>query len=278
MASPNISIVIPNYGYGRFFARLAEDLACQTFGLDSVEILLVDDGSIDDSRREAAHLEALPTHTFAAFWLDHCGAPGTVRNHGLERSRGNLLLCLDPDDRLASGFLESCVMALDGHPEASLAYSDYIYEDSSGARTVSLPSFDPGLLRNQNILPPCALLRRRVLDDCGGYRDNTTYEDWDLWVRAAAAGHTGVRVPVPLYTHVIHGDNFSFAARREDGRAKAAIVLNSPGFFPAGVRHWAQAVMDGEPWAHAFPRGIIPGLDDVKTLLDIRRRVEAGEG
>lgn len=153
MASPNISIVIPNYGYGRFFARLAEDLACQTFGLDSVEILLVDDGSIDDSRREAAHLEALPTHTFAAFWLDHCGAPGTVRNHGLERSRGNLLLCLDPDDRLASGFLESCVMALDGHPEASLAYSDYIYEDSSGARTVSLPSFDPGLLRNQNILP-----------------------------------------------------------------------------------------------------------------------------
>ena len=49
--------------------------------------------------------------------------------------------------------------------------------------------------------------------------------------------------------------------------------LNTPDFFPAAVRHWAQGVLEGEPWAQPFPRGIIPRLEDVETLLDIRRRV-----
>ena len=273
MTAPRISIIIPNYGYGRFFSRLAEDLAAQTLGLDAVEILLVDDGSTDDSRREASHLAALPAHGFSAFWLDHCGAPGTVRNHGLSRSTGELLLCLDPDDRPLPGYLAACVEALDTHPEAGLAYTDYVHEEPGGSRTVELPPFDRDLLRTQNILPPSALIRRRVWEDCGGYRDNTAYEDWDFWVRAASRGHVGVRVARPLFTHVMHGDNFSYEARRDDARSKAAIVLNNPDFFPAAVRHWAGGVMDGEPWAQPFPRGLIPRLEDVKTLLDIRRQV-----
>ena len=111
-------------------------------------------------------------------------------------------------------------------------------------------------------------------EDLGGFCANTAYEDWDFWVRAAAGGHRGVRLAEPLYTHVVHGANFSFAARRDDARAKAAIVLNSPDFFPAGVRHWAAGVMDGAPWAISFPRGIIPVLEDVRALLDIRELVE----
>jgi glycosyltransferase involved in cell wall biosynthesis len=273
MTAPRISIIIPNYGYSRFFSRLADDLGAQTLGLGAVEIILVDDGSTDGSRRESARLEALPAHGFSALWLDHCGFPGTVRNHGLARSGGELLLCLDPDDRLAPGYLAACLDALEAHPEAGLAYTDYVHEEPGETRTVELPSFDADLLRTQNILPPSALFRRRVWEDCGGFCDNTAYEDWDFWVRAAACGHTGVRVAAPLFTHVMHGGNFSYGARRDDARSKAFIVLNNPDFFPAAVRHWARGVLDREPWAQPFPRGIIPRLEDVRALLDIRRQV-----
>jgi len=274
MNEPLLSIVIPNHDYGRFLPRLAADLAAQTLGLGEVEILLADDGSTDDSRAASEALAALPCRSFSAFWLAHGGRPGPVRNHGLARARGLLLLCLDPDDRIAPGYLAACLAALDADPEASLAYTDFILDEPGGPRTVRLPEFDPGLLRGQNILAPTAVLRRAVWEDTGGYRADTAYEDWELWVRAASLGHRGVRVAEPLYTHVVHGANFSLAARRDDARAKAAIVLANPEFFPAGVRHWARAVMDVEPWAYPFPRGIIPGLDDVLALLAIRDRVE----
>ncbi|MEF2231468.1 MAG: glycosyltransferase family A protein [Pseudodesulfovibrio sp.] len=274
MSAPLLSLVIPNHDYGRFLPRLAADLAAQTLGLDAVEILLADDGSTDDSRRAAESLAALPCRSFAAYWLDHCGRPGLVRNQGLERASGRFLLCLDPDDRIAPGYLQACLAALDADPGASLAYTDFILDEPGGPRAVRLPEFDPALLRNQNILAPTAVLRRALWEDTGGYRADTAYEDWELWVRAASLGHRGVRVAGPLYTHVVHGANFSFAARRDDARSKAAIVLRNPGFFPAGVRHWAAGVMDGAPWAHPFPRGIIPLLADVETLLAIRDHVE----
>ncbi len=270
MNTPLLSIVIPNFNYGRFFSRIAHALGQQTFGLDSVEIILVDDGSTDGSRQMTSPFDALPTHAFKPLWLDHCGSPGTVRNHGLAQTAGDYLLCLDPDDIPAPDYVSACITSLKRNPDAGLAYTDFILEEKDRARTVRLPDFAPALLANQNILPPSAVIRRSVWEKSEGYRDNTTYEDWDFWIQAALNGHEGIRVPRPLFTHVVHGDNFSFTARQDDARAKAAIVQNNPGFFPAGVRHWAEGVMNGEPWAYSFPRGIIPLLEDVSTLLKLQ--------
>ncbi|WP_285907530.1 glycosyltransferase family 2 protein [Pseudodesulfovibrio pelocollis] len=273
MSLPTLSIIVPNHNYGRFFPRLAASLAGQTRGLDDVELILVDDGSTDDSRRAGDALAGLPLARFTALWLDRHGRPGPVRNAGFAKASAPLVLCLDPDDIPGPDFLAACLDALAVRQDIQLAYTDYTHAEDGQTRDVALPDFDPALLRVQNILPPAAVIRRQVWEASAGYRHNTAYEDWDFWVQAAANGFGFVRVPGARFVHAMHGTNFSYAARQEDGRAKAAIVLNTPHFFPAGVRHWAAAVLAGDPWADPGPRGIIPTLDVARAMLG---RAKAG--
>ena len=274
MKTPRISIVIPNYNYGRFLPRIAQCLHSQTVGLDIAELILVDDGSDDDSLDRAMALEGLPLAGYDLMALEHCGAPGKVRNAGLERCRGEFLVCLDPDDLPGPDLLAACIAELEDHPDACLTYTDYTHVEGGTYREVCLPDFDPELLKQQNILPPCAVMRRAAWERSEGYRTNTVYEDWDFWVQLAALGITGRHVAQTIYAHMVHGDNFSFAASKQDGPAKAAIVLNNPSFFPASVRHWAASLVEGDAWAIPFPRGVIPGHEDVLKLM--ARTGEAG--
>lgn len=267
MSDPRISIIIPNHNYGRFFSRLSLSLQNQSLGLDICEIILVDDGSTDDSLNQLHHFQALGCRRFLPLAEPHDGHPGTVRNKGLARARGQFLVCLDPDDLPAPPWLASCVAALDAAPGAGVAYTNYTEVTEDGGREITLPDFDPSLLRNQNIVAPTAVMKREVFEASDGYRPNTAYEDWDFWVQAAQNGFGLQRVDDLLYAHMVHGDNFSFKARKEDGPAKATIVVNNEPFFPAGVRHWARSLLAGEPWAWEFPRGIIPTLEDVEKLL-----------
>lgn len=268
MKDPRLSIVIPNYNYGRHFERLARSLHSQTLGMDIVEIILVDDGSTDDSLRQAAHFEALRPQRFEVLSGIRDGRPGNVRNRGLAEARGQYLLCVDPDDLLAPGYLAACLAGLDDDPDKGVAYTDFVMVEANTPREVSLPPFAPELLASQNILSPTAVMRRSAWERTESYRAGTDYEDWDLWIQFALSGASFLRVASALYVHMVHGENFSFTARENDARAKALIVRENEKFFSAATRHWARGVLAGEPWAIPFPRGIIPGRHHVEKLLE----------
>ena len=59
----------------------------------------------------------------------------------------------------------------------------------------SLPSLDPWQLSYQNHLPLSALYRRAAVLEAGGWQLDGGYEDWDLWMTLAEAGHDGVGIP-----------------------------------------------------------------------------------
>lgn len=271
---PLVSIVISNYEYGHYLPALFKCLAVQTLGLSQVEVLVVDDGSSDDSVATARALgAALGLARFKVIGLRHQGRPGPVRNVGLAASRGRYLLCLDPDDTLEPGFLSRTVAALDTTPAAALAYTDYLEAGSHGVRTVSLPDFSTDLLRTQNTLTLATLMRREVFESSRGFSAETAYEDWDFWIQAAHNGFTGVRVPMPLFRYNHHGSNFSWKARLVDGRAKARIVVDNKYFFEPEVVGWARALLRGEAWAVPFKRGLIPRAHDVRHLQELVRQM-----
>lgn len=274
---PILSIVIPNYNYGRFADRFFGSIAAQTMTLDDVEIIFVDDGSDDDSVVQAEKWrERIACARFDIFTPPRVGKPGPVRNYGLERATGDLLVCLDPDDSLLPAFLERCIHTLNENGGVDVVYTDYRENGPEGFREVALPKFTQALLRSQNCLHSGGMFRRKLVDAGVRYRDNTEYEDWDFWIQCQMAGAKFLGIPEVLYNYEIHDTNFSLHAVAQDGNAKAQIVLNNPDFFHPEVVRWAQSFLRGRLHGQAMQRGYIPTPADVKKLLrDVEKQVLA---
>ncbi|QJB56495.1 glycosyltransferase family A protein [Pseudodesulfovibrio sp. zrk46] len=272
---PRLSIVIPNYNYGRFADRFFGSIAAQTMQLDDVEILFVDDGSDDDSLLQAAKWqERIRCARFEILTPPRSGKPGLVRNFGLAQATGDLLQCLDPDDSIFPDYLAACVEAFGTDNHIGVVYTDYREHSSHGVRDVEVPKFTQGLLRTQNGLPPAAMIRRSLWDGGIRYRDNTEYEDWDFWIQCQMAGARFHHIQQVLYNYEIHGTNFSNHAVSRDGNAKAQIVLNNTCFFHPEVEKWARSYLRGRLHGQAMQRGYIPTPVDVKKLLrDVEKRV-----
>ena len=90
---PNVSIVIDNWNYARFLPAAIESALGQT--LQDVEVIVVDDGSTDDSR---AILESYGTRITCVFQEN--GGQAAALNAGFARATGDVVLLLDSDDIL----------------------------------------------------------------------------------------------------------------------------------------------------------------------------------
>lgn len=100
-----ISIVTPNYNGARWLGDCLASVASQTLAQDEIEMILIDDGSCDDSRTIAEEYgSAIPG--LKTVWLEHTGKPGQLRNFGIQKTIGEYILFLDSDDFLGNEALE----------------------------------------------------------------------------------------------------------------------------------------------------------------------------
>ena len=88
-----VSIVIPNYNYGRYLRIAIDSALAQTYS--PVEVIVVDDGSTDDSR---AVIESYGKRIAPVIKTN--GGHGSAINAGFAASRGDILMFLDADDEL----------------------------------------------------------------------------------------------------------------------------------------------------------------------------------
>lgn len=94
-----ISIVTPNYNCERWVGDCLDSVANQTSGQDDIEMILVDDGSTDNSREIIEeYRENIPG--LRTIWHEHIGKPSALRNLALDRAKGDYVLFLDSDDFL----------------------------------------------------------------------------------------------------------------------------------------------------------------------------------
>src|SRR5216110_321324 len=90
--APLVSVVITGYNHGRFIGRAIQSVLTQTYY--NIQVVVIDDGSTDDTRNVA--------QAFAGVVYHHQSNAGlsAARNKGVKISRGEYLVFLDADDWL----------------------------------------------------------------------------------------------------------------------------------------------------------------------------------
>lgn len=206
MVSPTISVIMPCYNAERHIASGLSSALAQTYR--DLEILVVDDGSTDGSRRV---VEGVKDPRVRLLVGAHRGV-SAARNQGLAEAKGEFIAFLDADDTWDPRCLETLLAALRSRPDAAVAYCGWQKVGLPGGRGEPyVPPDYEAEQRWQHLLRCCpwpihaALTRRCLINELGGFDVRLpTSEDYSLWLRVAARG-TMVHVPEVLAYYHFHG-------------------------------------------------------------------------
>lgn len=126
-SEPLISIVVPIYNASNYILNLISDIQGQTYF--NWELLLIDDGSQDDSYNICKNAS---THDIRikVFHQENQG-PSAARNLGIDKASGEWITFIDADDRIFDDFLSSIVAVSHGETEIDLIYAGYIVATST---------------------------------------------------------------------------------------------------------------------------------------------------
>lgn len=187
-----LSIVIPTHNDATF---LVEALASvERCAPGRYEILVLDDGTTDpeslrilDRLREAGQPILRQAN----------GGLAATRNALVSRARGRLILPLDADNRLCPGFLERAIDEFRDAPRLGVVYGDRRLFGSRRGR-LHVPGFDLRRLAVRNYIDACAVFRRELWTDVGGYDESLRlgFEDWEFWLHAGKRGWEFRHLPV----------------------------------------------------------------------------------
>lgn len=263
-----ISIIVSDLETHRSLPRMLQSIARQSEGLDRVQVVVAGSGGHPDSA-ESLWRAITGIDDIHLLTMDSDASVAQARNRAVEYSDGDFLIFLRPDYRLDPKYLTTALSVFGENPDADVMYADYIRlaPKKSGDRPgmIQLVDFDETLLQSRNILGPAVMVRREAFDRTEGFRDNTFYRDWDLWVQLSVTDSGFYHVDYPLAS--CEHQKISFRERAEDGRCKAMIVINNQSYFHVHTIRWALSYLRGDSWAQAFNYMNIPGAMDVTRMM-----------
>ena len=210
---PGVSVLITLYNYESYIEQCLDSLAdsCRSRIPGGIEILVIDDASTDRSREQAERIQqqsSLPIRIIAKKFNTGLA---DARNVGLRAARAPYVFILDADNLIFPRALELLYDAISS-TDAAAAYSILSrFQNQPADRTglLSYYDWDPRMLVEHPYIDAMALFDRAELIGLGGY-DNELFkvgwfgwEDYELWLRMAAAHRTATHVPnvLCLYRH-----------------------------------------------------------------------------
>jgi glycosyltransferase involved in cell wall biosynthesis len=239
---PQVSVVIPCYNHGRYLPEAVESVAGQTFS--AWEIVIVDDGSTDDSALIAQQLIARYPNRAIRLLRQRNQGLSAGRNNGIRAARGEHILPLDADDAIEPEMLEQTVAVLGCQPQVGFVYTNvHMFGDET--TTWSGGSYSLAKLRFDCPMLAVTLFRRAAWEMVGGFHTNLWpqgYEDWDFWLHLAGAGWQGWHIPRPLVRYRRSGGSMLANARLHDLELRAQLVLNHPTLYEPDFSAWARKV------------------------------------
>ncbi|MBI2354199.1 MAG: glycosyltransferase [Deltaproteobacteria bacterium] len=207
MEQPRVSILMPVRNEAPYLLAALDSLYRQT--LQEWELVVVDDGS--DDATPLILTEASRRDPRVRVIRREGGGLVAALNAGLASCRAPLLARMDGDDICHPRRLELQAAYLDANPDAGLVACAFRHFPRSGLNRgmLAYETWQNGLGGHSLIIRdlfvespfvhPSVMMRRVVPDMLGGYRDCGWAEDYDLWLRMAAAGVVFARLPQQLF-------------------------------------------------------------------------------
>ncbi len=177
---PKVSVIITTFNRRHFLHGAFRSVAAQDYR--DREIIIVDDGSTDNTRDDAALLPA------RYIWKEN-GGISSARNAGLNAASGEYIAFLDVDDRWKKKKLSIQLEAME-QADALLSYTDEIWFRNGKRLNQKLKHRKYSGMIFEHCLPLCiispssALTHRSVFDAVGTFDESLPVcEDYDMWLR-----------------------------------------------------------------------------------------------
>jgi glycosyltransferase involved in cell wall biosynthesis len=178
-----VSVIITTYNRRAFLKAAVLSVLVQDY--KDKEIIIVDDGSTDDSLKE---LEGLPVQYI---WKEN-GGISSARNKGIEVARGNYIAFLDVDDLWKKKKLSTQMSMMHGEGY-KISYTDEIWiRNGEHLNQRSIHKKYSGFIFEKClplcIISPSSVIMKRSVFDVAGLFDETmpVCEDYDMWLRVTA--------------------------------------------------------------------------------------------
>lgn len=223
---PTVSCILPAYNYGRYLGKAIDSVLAQAYPADRLEVVVVDDGSTDDTPDviaaygDAVHGIRRPNGGLIA-----------ATQTGIEAATGELLTFLDADDTWPRDRVHLLARALEARPAAGLAWGDMTIVD--GNEAVVAPSFRRAaglaplggrlfgrLLLNNFISAGSMMVRATLREHYCPIRPDAPYQDWWIALQVSRVAEI-VAIPESVNRYRQHGGNMNLGSD-EAGRDRLA--------------------------------------------------------
>ena len=228
MTQPKISVVIPVYNRAHLIGDTIESVLEQTY--DNFEILVVDDGSTDDTDSVVKSYG----DSVRYIYQENMGMGGAhARNTGIDAATGDFIAFLDSDDEWLPTKLNLQVQLLDDIKDIAWAYCDaQVFEGGSGQTSyqqsnvygVHIGDILIKLFLQQFLMTSTIIARREVFDNLGNFWPTPKATDRDMWLRIASSYPIGY-VPKSLVRYRLHPDRITDTLRGEESYQASIIVV-----------------------------------------------------
>jgi glycosyltransferase involved in cell wall biosynthesis len=209
MVKPLVSVIIPNYNYAQYLREAIDSVLNQTYS--NLEIIVVDDGSKDDSKKVlSGYGEKIKT-----IFQQNQGV-SAARNNGAKASGGEFIAFLDADDVWLPEKIEKQIRKFGLDKNLGLVHVGVEEIDADGKRIQTLLNGLEGTVSHELLLLKRAvilgggsglMIPRKVFDEVGGFDLRlSTSADWDIFYRIASRYAVGF-VSEILLKYRFHNSN-----------------------------------------------------------------------
>lgn len=251
MKSPSVSIIVPVYNANKYLHDCLNSIKSQTF--PDFEVLLIDDGSNDDSLSILQEYQTADTR-FRVYQQDNRGA-SSARNVGLDNAVGEYVCFVDADDQIAPTYLADLYLAMSNQVDSTMG----------GFRRIDLLSHEE-----------CEVVPQKKIETLeenlfGFY--NANHQDWQRYM-----------VNRLFKKSIIQANNLRFKENiyyKEDGLFLVQYLCASNGMVGCVDKvlyfyYRNETGVMSKTW-HSFDAKIISNLEAHRLIIEVIRRRNVSE-